>query len=141
MAAGHRMADQRRCRGDLTVAFPMRVLRMAGIGLRDRAALLHPEFQCTNIDISGSLADADIQTLVGLVRDGNAEQQIAVRGDRRLVARYRRATSSVEAPPIHSDATYLITGGLGGIGRVIARCRCVARRALAGAREPEFAIA
>jgi NAD(P)-dependent dehydrogenase (short-subunit alcohol dehydrogenase family) len=52
------------------------------------------------------------------------EDQTAFRDGRRHVLRLARQTITIKKPkriPVYSDATYLITGGLGGIGLVMAR--------------------
>ncbi|XYI02620.1 non-ribosomal peptide synthase/polyketide synthase [Sorangium sp. So ce1128] len=57
-----------------------------------------------------------------LRKDG--EDQIALRGEQRLGARLERRRALVEkarAPRLRPDASYLITGGLGGIGLAVAR--------------------
>lgn len=49
------------------------------------------------------------------------EDQVAWRGGRRYVARLARAENVLAQPlPLRPDATYAITGGLGGLGRAIA---------------------
>src|SRR6185312_7284084 len=52
------------------------------------------------------------------------EDQMAFRHGRRHVLRLARRTKTVSRPepvPVRTNATYLITGGLGGVGLVIAR--------------------
>jgi acyl transferase domain-containing protein/acyl carrier protein len=69
--------------------------------------------------------DSDPGTIVdGVVReicDPDGEDQIALRSGRRYVARLMSAT---EPPPetitFRKDATYLVTGGMGGLGRKLA---------------------
>jgi NAD(P)-dependent dehydrogenase (short-subunit alcohol dehydrogenase family) len=54
-----------------------------------------------------------------LTPDG--EPQVAWRGEQRLVARLLKTSgASPAAPPIRDDATYLITGATGGLGRALA---------------------
>jgi acyl transferase domain-containing protein len=79
----------------------------------------HPELQCTNIDLSAVSIDAELHAAVLAMREDIPEQQLMLRGNRRLVARYH-STTLASAPTIRADATYLITGGLGGIGRLVA---------------------
>jgi NAD(P)-dependent dehydrogenase (short-subunit alcohol dehydrogenase family) len=85
-----------------------------------------PELRCALVDldpvIDGSSGD-EASYLCEEVLGSDSEDQIAIRGGRMFVARLAR----VGTPPLLSskiaidpDATYLITGGLGGLGRVIA---------------------
>jgi nucleoside-diphosphate-sugar epimerase/acyl carrier protein len=89
-------------------------------GLGRTVALEHPELACTRIDIgAGTTSDALMRELAPASR----EDQIALRGDGRYVARLVRPAINLQAPsaPIFVDATYLITGGLGGVGLTVAR--------------------
>jgi acyl transferase domain-containing protein/acyl carrier protein len=95
-------------------------LHGAVAGLGRAIAEEHPEFQCRNLDLSVAPEVEELRAAALLMCEDVAEQQLVLRGARRLVARYRR-TEPAAAPVIHSDATYLITGGLGGIGRLVAR--------------------
>ncbi len=80
----------------------------------------------------GGLIDLDPQAgpaalaerLVGELTRRDAEDQVALHGDRRYVARLvRQAVPDVDAAdgPWRPDASYLITGGFGGIGLAVAR--------------------
>jgi acyl transferase domain-containing protein/SAM-dependent methyltransferase/acyl carrier protein len=73
------------------------------------------------IDIDDSDPDTIAEGVAREICDSDGEDQIALRGKRRYVARLVRAT---EPPPepvkFRKDATYLITGGLGGLGRKLA---------------------
>ncbi len=52
----------------------------------------------------------------------DGEDQVALRGGRRLVARLERQPSTSSArPSFRADGTYIVTGGLGGLGPEIAR--------------------
>jgi acyl transferase domain-containing protein/acyl carrier protein len=69
--------------------------------------------------------DSDFDTIaVGVVReicDSDGEDQIALRGRHRYVARLVQATEPSPTPvKFRKDATYLITGGMGGLGRKLA---------------------
>lgn len=99
-------------------------------GLGKTIALEHPELNCVCIDLDDRVALADqIPQFYAELRTSastaNREQQIALRGNGeemgRLVARLHRFTPQPTEPlPIHADATYLITGGLGGLGLSVA---------------------
>ncbi|MCB9450588.1 MAG: type I polyketide synthase [Anaerolineaceae bacterium] len=63
------------------------------------------------------------QSLLSEVLSPGAEDQIAYRDGERYVARLVRSrdlSPELAAPDLHADATYLITGGLGGIGLEVA---------------------
>jgi acyl transferase domain-containing protein/acyl carrier protein len=81
-------------------------------------------------DVFGSLIDLDPHAspdgaMGGLVREicgTGTDGEVALRGDTRFVARLvRRVPPAASAMPIRSDATYLITGGLGNLGGEVAR--------------------
>jgi acyl transferase domain-containing protein/phospholipid N-methyltransferase len=111
----------------------------------------HPELGCVRIDLgAGTDADADVDVETEadlLLAELNAatpgterERQIALRGSRRHTARLARATVAPTAP-IHCDpeASYLITGGLGGLGLATAAWlveRGARHLVLAGRRAP-----
>jgi acyl transferase domain-containing protein/acyl carrier protein/Zn-dependent alcohol dehydrogenase len=84
---------------------------------------------------------ADLDDVVAELRSNAREDLVALRGGERFVARLERISprASPRSLEIRSDATYLITGGLGGLGIEVAR-RFVERGAkslvLAGRREP-----
>jgi acyl transferase domain-containing protein len=85
-------------------------------------ALEHPELWGGLIDLGSADADEAERLTDELLAPG-ADRQIALRGDKRYVARLRAAD---QAPPIvpavfRPDASYLITGGLGGLGVAVAR--------------------
>ena len=74
------------------------------------------------------------------LRDDGDEDQIALRGSDRLVPRLVRAAVGGPRRPVvwRKDATYLVTGGLGGIGLEVARflAQLGARRLLLMGRSP-----
>nr|AQW44893.1 polyketide synthase [Corallococcus coralloides] len=55
--------------------------------------------------------------------EGDGEDQLALRKERRLVPRLipARSRQGVELPRLRPDASYLVTGGLGGLGLKVAR--------------------
>ncbi|WP_437758348.1 SDR family NAD(P)-dependent oxidoreductase [Sorangium sp. So ce1389] len=82
----------------------------------------HPELGCTLVDL-GDLSPDELRGLADeLLADGD-EEEIALRGASRFVGRLER-----QAPPpadraraeLRSDASYLVTGGLGGLGLTVA---------------------
>jgi myxalamid-type polyketide synthase MxaC len=85
-----------------------------------------------NVDLWGGMVDLDpadtparaATLLLSQLAEPSGEDQTAFREGRRRVARLGRRTSIRPKPaeiPVRRDATYLITGGLGGIGLIIAR--------------------
>jgi amino acid adenylation domain-containing protein/thioester reductase-like protein len=77
-------------------------------------------------DLSGqndSQTDSEIQRLAEEIQSSGDEDQIALRGRDRLVPRLVRAAVGGPRRPLvwRKDATYLVTGGLGGIGLEVAR--------------------
>jgi len=97
-------------------------------GFGKTIAVEHSEFWGGLIDLESS-ADAD--SLWAEIANPSAEDQIAFRGGQRYVARLTRsnivgAHGDRRKPlwgdaPVKHDASYLITGGLGGIGLVLAK--------------------
>jgi acyl transferase domain-containing protein len=87
--------------------------------------LEHPEFRCSRLDLDSPATVDEIEQLAAEICLDGSEDQIAFRADGRYVARLVRSdiepvTDARETNRIRSDGTYLITGGLGGIGLVIA---------------------
>jgi acyl transferase domain-containing protein/acyl carrier protein len=108
-------------------------------GLANVIALEHPELRCARIDLDPAAEPDASDPLYDEVWGGDREDQIAFRGDIRYVARLVRATpksrrtgrgvepspsqpaAATSADRFRADATYLITGGLGGLGLQVAR--------------------
>jgi acyl transferase domain-containing protein/acyl-CoA synthetase (AMP-forming)/AMP-acid ligase II/acyl carrier protein len=99
-----------------------------------------PATNLSNGSVAGSVA-GQVEFVAGLCTARGAEDQVALREGRRWVARLVRRTVELvpRALAVRADATYLVTGGLGGIGLQVAR-RLVTRGArhlvLAGRRAP-----
>ena len=95
-------------------------------GIGRTIALEHPEFQPICIDLDGATPPmAQIEALcTELLNESGAEsqeEQVALRNGTRYVARLGRYSEVEDAAAnpsfaIRADATYLITGGLGGLG-------------------------
>jgi len=85
-----------------------------GLGLA--VALEHPELACTLVDLDPATADAD--DLLASLQTADDESRIAWRQGTRHVARLTRqqAPATGQQPSIRADASYLITGGTGGLG-------------------------
>ena len=112
-------------------------------GLAHTIALEHPELRCTRVDLdpSGLPLDAAAHILAELsANDG--EDQVAYRQSSRRVRRLAWSEIGRAAAPVgfHPHATYLITGGLRGLGPVVARWmadRGARHLALVGRRGPD----
>lgn len=76
---------------------------------------------CVDLDPAQSV-EASALVLDAELRSETAEDQVAVRGDARCVARLAHAPAPPEASiDIRADGAYLITGGTGGIGLRVAQ--------------------
>ncbi|GAA2961463.1 polyketide synthase [Actinokineospora diospyrosa] len=85
-------------------------------GLGRVIALEHPDLHLTLIDLDESTpATALLNDLSG------PETQVAYQDGTRYVARLTRETAPDAGPTLGADGTYLITGGLGGLGLETAR--------------------
>ncbi|MDY6988820.1 MAG: SDR family NAD(P)-dependent oxidoreductase [Thermodesulfobacteriota bacterium] len=92
-------------------------------GLGRVIALEHPELECTLLDL-GQGGDMDeAQGLLAEFQAAGVENQIAFRLGARYVARLipLAPQSNSDGPLIHEDGSYLIAGGLGGLGKRLAR--------------------
>jgi acyl transferase domain-containing protein/acyl carrier protein len=107
-----------------------------------------PELKCSMVDLDPTLdAAAAAGVLARQLFMGDAEDHVALRGERRLVPRLSplgelpAAASCIPGAPVpwRSDGTYLITGGLGGLGLAVARWMIqqgAGHLALVGRRDP-----
>ncbi|MCY1009274.1 SDR family NAD(P)-dependent oxidoreductase [Nannocystis pusilla] len=89
-------------------------------GLGRTVAYEHPELRCTRVDV---LADPSAFTeLAAELLAGRDDDEVALRRDVRRVARIvSRPLPPPSSFPVRGDATYLLTGGLGGLGLEAAR--------------------
>ncbi|MGI9628360.1 MAG: type I polyketide synthase, partial [Longimicrobiales bacterium] len=103
-----------------------RALRAAPLwGLGATIALEHPELAPVRIDLGLDLEDA-VGALVDELAPDTEDDQVAVRAGERYAARLTKPRGGgggapANEAPIHADATYLITGGLGALGFEVAR--------------------
>ncbi|SEL14132.1 Acyl transferase domain-containing protein [Stigmatella aurantiaca] len=84
----------------------------------------HPELRCAHVDLSAQPSPEEIASLTEELLGDGAEDRIALRGTARHVARLGRGISGRQAPEpraFTADGTYLITGGLGGLGLEVAK--------------------
>jgi acyl transferase domain-containing protein len=100
-------------------------------GLGRAIALEHPELQCTCVDLDpapggNDATDGELRSFYDQVLAVDSdENQIALRGGQPFALRLVRSKSApiaaVDAPPIcRADRTYLVTGGLTGVGLRVA---------------------
>ncbi|HKF49641.1 MAG TPA: type I polyketide synthase [Terracidiphilus sp.] len=81
-----------------------------------------PELRCRTIDLDASSPDGEAARLYEELIAEDAEDHVAFRDGQRLVARLvRSAQQPPNAVDFDQSATYLITGGLGGLGLQVAR--------------------
>jgi myxalamid-type polyketide synthase MxaE and MxaD len=78
----------------------------------------HPELRCTLIDLDSK--DMDVQDLCNELCSDSQDDQVGLRNGERYAAHLALATAFTAAPNIRFDVTYLITGGLGGLGLKVA---------------------
>src|SRR5262249_26123423 len=100
--------------------------RAAMAGLLRCVPLELKDVCCRLIDLENDVStlDVDAARLVDELAVPRADAEGAYRGSRRLVARLEHVDVVREArdePPIRAGGRYLITGGLGGIGAIVAR--------------------
>ncbi|HEX7360857.1 MAG TPA: type I polyketide synthase [Bryobacteraceae bacterium] len=93
-------------------------------GLALAANQEHPELDCTCVDLDDASPAESAGTLLNELESRDEEQRIAWRDGVRYAARLVRAAlpeSANAGLPLRSDATFLITGGLGALGLISAR--------------------
>ena len=80
----------------------------------------HQNLNCTLIDLDATLEKRSSDTLFKEIWSDEEADEVALRGDRRYVARLARYSLSAGheqgRPLFRLDGTYMITGGLGGVG-------------------------
>jgi acyl transferase domain-containing protein/cyclopropane fatty-acyl-phospholipid synthase-like methyltransferase len=104
----------------------------------------HPELPCRRVDLDPDDRSHDVDALLAELRAPSLEDRIALRGGVRHAERLVRLPLPPRAAPppcrIRAEATYLVTGGFGDLGRLVAE-RLVARGArhlvLVGRRPPD----
>jgi len=115
-------------------------------GLGQIVTIEHPELHCRRIDIDARVAAQAAADLFGELFTRTAEEdQVAIRGGNRYVARLVRSESKPHVGPIavRSDATYLVTGGMGRLGSIVAEWlveRGARHVAVVGRRKPSPAV-
>ncbi|NTX01462.1 non-ribosomal peptide synthetase/type I polyketide synthase [Myxococcus sp. CA040A] len=90
-------------------------------GLGQVIALEHPELGCRRVDLAPSTGPDASRELLAELRCESQEAQVRLEGGSRQVARLRVAEASRAEGALRPDATYLITGGFGRLGRLVAQ--------------------
>lgn len=81
-----------------------------------------PDVSCRAIDIAWAAPKGELRALIGEIFASCADSVIALRGARRWARSYRSSPLGSEGGvPLRTGGTYLITGGMGGIGWSLAR--------------------
>ncbi|MGD1702710.1 SDR family NAD(P)-dependent oxidoreductase [Dapis sp. BLCC M229] len=92
-------------------------------GLGKAIALEHPELNCVRIDLDPQQSvEKKGATLWSEICSEDREDQVAIREEKRYVARLVRSnyTQTEKHLSFREDGTYLITGGLGNLGLLVA---------------------
>lgn len=91
-------------------------------GLGKVVALEHPDVWGGLVDLADSVTDKQTTTLLTEIEDSQGEDHLAFRDEQRYVARLvRKPLPESNSITFESDATYLITGGLGALGLKVAQ--------------------
>ena len=91
-------------------------------GVGRALSLEHPEVWGGLVDLASEAHADEARDLARQLCGDDGEDLVAFRDGRRLVARLASASPpKPAAPPVRSDASYLVTGGLGSLGRAVAR--------------------
>jgi acyl transferase domain-containing protein/acyl carrier protein len=93
-------------------------------GLGKVVRIEHSELNCTRIDLDPAKPAVETAALWNELNRKTDEEEIAFRGGSRFVSRLRQLPFEHDSQPsksIRSDALYLITGGLGGLGLTVAK--------------------
>jgi len=95
-------------------------------GMGKVIALEHPELNCTLVDLDPQATGDEAKTLLAEILSGDTQNQVAFRSQARYVPRLARrcqirSRKAQKHLTFRSDRSYLITGGLGGVGLRVAR--------------------
>ncbi len=89
-------------------------------GMRKCLAQEHPELNVRIFDLDPFGDENQVQTVYDVLKRSGSESEIAIRNDTfyapRLVALPDESRPTESGPAFDADATYLLTGGLGGVG-------------------------
>ncbi|AEI67803.1 type I polyketide synthase [Corallococcus macrosporus] len=111
-------------------------------GLGKSVTREHPDLHCRRVDLDASAPEHEVALLHAELLGASGEDEVALRGTTRRVPRLvrsRKLRGASGDTALKPDASYLVTGGLGGLGLVVAE-RLAERGArhlvLMGRREP-----
>ncbi|MFG2052917.1 SDR family NAD(P)-dependent oxidoreductase [Micromonospora sp. NPDC048930] len=95
----------------------------AVLGALTRAVLTeHPHLRCVQVDLDPAGPAPALSTVLDRVVDADGATHLAVRGGAWYEARLRERDLPApgSGPVLRADATYLVTGGFGGLGQAVA---------------------
>lgn len=97
-------------------------------GLSRVIGMEHQEMRCLRVDLGAEPYAGEVERLLAEIMRGSNEDTVAFRSGQRYVARLASVGDIVqtrsavgEVASIRSDGSYLITGGLGGVGLLLAQ--------------------
>ncbi|WP_437313181.1 type I polyketide synthase [Sorangium sp. So ce385] len=103
------------------------------LGLGRVIAMEHADLRCARVDLDPARPEGELDVLLAELLADDAEEEVALRGGERRVARLVRRQPEAQprervergAPAesgvtLRADSTYLVTGGLGGLGLSVA---------------------
>ena len=92
-------------------------------GLGPTIAMEHPEIWGGLIDLEAHVTDEECERIITEILSKAGEDRVGFRGPQRYVARLRPTTHkpAFGRMRFHGDASYLITGGCGGMGLLLAQ--------------------
>ncbi len=100
---------------------PTEAGQSAILGLSRSIILEHPELKCTCVDLPPQSTSDEVDRLrLELLQNNRQENEIAFRDVRYVRRLLKTSVPEFAAPVFRSDASYLITGGLRGLGLVVA---------------------
>ncbi|ORW17621.1 beta-ketoacyl synthase [Mycobacterium nebraskense] len=106
-----------------TAAEPVSIAQAPVWGMARTIEHEHPELRCTCVDLSVGGGPEEVGALFREVWADGRDGDVALRGGRRYVERLNHydAPEPTETVAFTEEATYLITGGLGALGLVVAK--------------------
>ncbi|MEP7121035.1 MAG: type I polyketide synthase [Byssovorax sp.] len=103
-------------------ALPIAVSQAPLWGLGRTIAMEQPDLGCTRVDLAPDPLPNEAAWLERELLSSDGEDQVALREDGRHVARLERGyLAPTETPAFSAEASYVITGGLSGLGLTAAR--------------------
>ncbi len=104
---------------DTTASYPLQAQQASLWGLGGMIALEYPDLHCLRVDLDPSEKSDIISNLFESIWQTDKEDRIAYRQNTRYVARLAR-TNQQSMQVLSINGSYLITGGLGGLGLKVA---------------------